>query len=198
MYINYTRSVPGRANARKCADGRGPARTSAACELLVSILWNFSKFYSGLKKNSWKNIENFWSKVDFEISVENFQIFKKSRFSIFRKFSMKILIFSNFRFSMKILIFRKFSGNLDFLKIWKFPTKISKSIFDQKFSIFFLDFFLNRYRISWSFPISRLEVHGTHWSAVVRVGPRPCAHLRALTQNEYSLYTSKKSKTILN
>ena len=94
-----------------------------------------------------KNIENFWSKIDFKnVDFENFRkswFFDFFDFSIFRKKTKEIQLFSDFsifsknsdfpifrKFFMKILIFRKFS-----------KSTFLKSIFDQKISIFFHDLF---------------------------------------------------------
>ena len=103
-------------------------------------------FFSGLKKRSWKYIENFWSKIDFENrSKINFR--RKSKILkilIFRKFSIEIQLFRNFRKSwISIDFFRKIekskkSKNRDFPK---FFDQISKSIFTQKISIFCHEFF---------------------------------------------------------
>ena len=79
--------------------------------------------------------------------------FRKSKFSIFdfRKISMKILIFSIFSFfrfsknSNENFRFPKFSTKFSIFKIFDFRRnffdQISKSIFDQKKSIFFHDLF---------------------------------------------------------
>ena len=77
---------------------------------------------------------------------------------------------------------RKYSGNLDFhWKFWKIEkSKISKnfqkilefwlhilkSIFYQKFSLFFYDFFLNRFRIFWIIQKWKLEVPRTRCGRV--------------------------------
>ena len=79
---------------------------------------------------------------------KNFDRKKSSKFENFPE------IFENFRkFSIEIL--RKFSILKNrffqiFSKIFEnFSIEILKSIFDQKFSIFLLDFFLNRFKIDW-------------------------------------------------
>ena len=126
------------------------SRVRIAFSGLLAFTWGFSNwFYSGLKKRSWKKIEHFWSKIDFKIEIEKFsKIFKNFEkinifdfFFFFEKFQLK----SNFfRFSIFRKIFEKMKNrkNLDFFEIFeKFSISILKSIFDQKFSIFFHDFF---------------------------------------------------------
>ena len=68
------------------------SRVRIAFSGLLAFTWGFSNwFYSGLKKRSWKKIENFWSKIDFKIEIEKFsKISKKSRFFRFFHFFSKI------------------------------------------------------------------------------------------------------------
>ena len=129
----------------------GCSRARVNFSVLLVFMFGFSrKIYSGLKKNSWKNIENFWSKIDFEIEIGNFsknfeifekiKIFEKSRKIRFFSIQIKLWKFSDFS------IFRNFSKILFFRNFRKFSQKfsisISKSIFDQKFSTFSHDLFL--------------------------------------------------------
>ena len=126
-------------------------RVRVAFSGLLAFTGGFSNwFYSGLKKRSCKKIENFWSKIDFEIEIG---IFSKiiEIFPIFQKFSKnfrKIENFENFIIGFELENFSIFSKktkifeNLDFFKNFEiFSISISKSIFDQKFSIFFHDLF---------------------------------------------------------
>ena len=85
------------------------------------------------------SIFRFFEKINGNPTFFDFSIFSKnSDFPIFRKFFMKILIF------------RKFS-----------KSTFLKSIFDQKISIYFHDFFLNRFKIFWRIRKWRLEVRRT-------------------------------------
>ena len=113
---------------------------------LLAFTFGFSWwFFSGLKKRSWKKIEKFWSKIDFENEIEKFSKFlKTSRFSK----NPEIFQFkSNYKKS-KFSIFRKFlkkSKNLDFFENFRFLSiSISKSIFDKKNQSFSMIFFKNR------------------------------------------------------
>ena len=81
-----------------------------------------------------RNLENFWNR--------HFR--RKFRFLIFEKISTKISIF------------QKMSKNSE-----KCPIFFWNRVFDQKFSIFFDDLFLNRSRIVWIIQIWRLEVPKT-------------------------------------
>ena len=74
----------------------------------------------------------------------------------------------NVRNFFKIEIFAEIFGKIEksrFSKknvnFEKFSVEILKSIFDQKFSIFFHDFFLNRFRILWIIQKWSLEVPRT-------------------------------------
>ena len=147
------------------------SRVRIAFSGLLAFTWGFSNwFYSGLKKRSWKKIENFWSKIDFKIEIEKFSKFsKKSRFFRFFHFFRK---FSKNRKSKKVgfqlKIFRKISKkmkkskNLDFFENFE----IFRKFFDLDFEIDFRSknfnifdwFFLNRFYFFRSFIISRLEV----------------------------------------
>ena len=111
------------------------SRVRIAFSGLLAFTWGFSNwFYSGLKKRSWKKIENFWSKIDFKIEIEKFskifEIFEKIKifrfFSFFSENFLKIFnwnptffdfrFFENFRENEKIekiLIFRNFRKFFD-------------------------------------------------------------------------------------
>ena len=94
------------------------------------------KFLKRFKKKSWKNIENFWSKIDFKnVDFENFRKIMIFRFFRFFDFSKKNQWKSNFFEIFEI------PKKLDFN--WNF-SKIEKSDFS---GIFFRKYFWNRFSI---------------------------------------------------
>ena len=94
--------------------GRDQWYTFSYCLLAISGCGNRSseKILERLKKNQWKKLKIFDRKSILKIFFENFSKFLKNQ------------DFENFRFSTKNIF-----------------DQISKSIFDQKFSIFFHDLF---------------------------------------------------------
>ena len=135
------------------------SRVRVAFSGLLAFTFGFSWwFFSGLKNHE-KRFKMFHRKSIF-----------KSRSKNFRKNS-KILKNQDFRKifekSRKIRFFQ-FKSSYENFRIFRFPEKfenfsisISKSIFDQKISIRFHVFFLNRYRIIRRIQTWRLEVPGT-------------------------------------
>ena len=105
-------------------------------EFFLELIKIRSKIFFRDRKN--RNFRKFYRRI----SIEIFRFFENfSDFRFFENFQLKSVVF--FRFS-------------DF-SIFGFSTKISKSIFDQKFSIFFHDFFLNRFYFFPVFILARLE-----------------------------------------
>ena len=105
-----------------------------------------------------------------------------------------IKIFRFFDFSKNFRKKWKNRKNLDFFEIFeKFPISILKSIFDQKFSIFFHDLFLNRYRINWRSLTWRLEVLRTQCGRVKNRNVRTGCYAKKRTLKE----TLKKKQTYI-
>ena len=130
------------------------SRVRIAFSGLLAFTWGFSNwFYSGLKKDHGKRLKIFDRKSISKSRSKNFRKFRKNQdffdffifFENFRKIENRKKLDFNWKFSenfrkkwknRKILIFSKIS------KIFEnFSISILKSIFDQKFSIFFHDFF---------------------------------------------------------
>ena len=125
--------------------------------LTGEILKRFKKKFS---EKSWKFLIekwfwNFRSKIFRRKKSENFPIQKSMKIKKIGKIEKsKNRIFIDFCIVFFDFPWEKFS--IFSPKI--FRSKISKSIFDQKFSTFFTDFFINPFKISCRFRISRLEI----------------------------------------
>ena len=122
-------------------------RARVAFSQLLAFIFGFSRsFYSGFKKIHGKILKIFDQK---SILKSRSRIFRKiSKFSKKSRFSKNLEKFDFFSIQIKLWkisdfsIFRKSWFFRNFRKIFeKFSISISKSIFDQKFSIFFHDFF---------------------------------------------------------